>query len=68
MNLETIAGRRNVTPEQAVEMAFLPSPEGWAAKTAPQSEGEPRKRTVRDWIALLPHMRFAFTKHQLEDS
>lgn len=48
------------TPEMAVAMAGKPTP-----KQAPAEA--PRKRTVREWIALLPHMRFAFTKKQRED-
>ena len=53
--------RRNVTPEQAVEMAFEPAPEGWQQK---QMIREPLKRTMADWIALLPRLRFAWKKEK----
>ena len=47
------------TPDMAVAMAGEPTPKETVAEA-------PRKRTVREWIALLPHMRFAFTKKQRE--
>ena len=56
--------RRNVTPEQAIEMAFEPAPEGWAAKASPVIFEEPAKRSVAEWIAMLPHLRFAWKKQE----
>lgn len=53
--------RHNVTPEQAVEMAFEPAPEGWAK---PVSAGldDPKKRSISDWIASLPSLKFAWKR------
>ena len=56
--------RHHVTPQQAVEMAFLPAPEGWKAKSAPVEEEAPGKRTVNEWIAALPRLRFAWGRRQ----
>lgn len=53
--------RHGVTPQQAVEMAFEPAPEGWNAPVEPVPY-EPQKRTIADWCALLPHLRFAWRK------
>ena len=46
------------TPEIAVALAGKPKD---------TVLDNPRKRTVREWIALLPHLRFAFTKQQREN-
>jgi len=64
--------RHGVTPGQAVEMAFESAPPGWAAKPELDStftrrlldstQDEPSKRTIADWIRLLPGMRFAWKK------
>jgi hypothetical protein len=63
----TSDSRPHVTPQQAVEMAFLPTPVGQNLRTVTEPLGVPRKRTVREWIALLPYMKFAFTKQQREN-
>ena len=53
-------GKRNVTPERAVEMAFEPAPAGWSARRETRQDlGEPSKRTPAEWTAILPNMRFA---------
>ena len=56
----------NVTPEQAVEMAFQPAPEGWnKPRVESRVADRPAKRTPAEWVALLPHMRFAFKREEL---
>ena len=56
--------RRFVTPKEAVEMAFLPLPEGFRPIPAAPVAEAPRKRTVADWISLLPHLRFAWSRKE----
>ena len=51
--------RRRVSPQDAVEMAGKPV-------VKESTEDAPSKRTVRQWIALLPGMKFAFSKEQRE--
>lgn len=53
--------RTRVTPEQAIEMAFEPIPEGWRPKNSIQLD-KPRERSPEDWAALLPHLKFAWRK------
>lgn len=52
--------RHYISPQQAVEMAFKPSPEGWNVN--PKATGEPSKRTPAEWASLLPNTKFGF-KH-----
>ena len=55
---ETGKARHCISPQQAVEMAFEPAPEGWNKK--PKATGEPSKRTPAEWAALLPNTKFGF--------
>lgn len=60
----TSDSRPHVTPQQAVEMASLPPPPGFVPIHASAAPEAPRKRTVADWIALLPHLRFAWGRKE----
>ena len=60
--------RHHVTPQQAIEMAFQPAPEGWnkpRVENRPVVAERPAKRTPAEWASLLPHMRFAFKREEL---
>jgi hypothetical protein len=46
--------RPRVGPEEAVEMAGLPTPK--------DTLDNPSKRTPAQWIELLPHLRFAWRR------
>lgn len=56
-------GKRHVTPEQAIEMAFQPDPRG-PARMMLIKQDEPKKRSISDWLSLLPHLRFAWSKRK----
>jgi hypothetical protein len=53
--------RSNVTPGQAIEMAFEPAPEGWRKPSEPIAE-LPAKRTAEEWGTIMPRMRFGWKK------
>ena len=54
--------RRNVTPEQAIEMAFEPAPEGWSNPSV--TLDEPSKRTPKEWKELLPRLSYAWKEQE----
>jgi hypothetical protein len=63
----TGGGRRGVTPEQAIEMAFSAPPEGVYRPRKVEVIGrddDPHKRTPQQWAALNPILRYAFTKKE----
>lgn len=54
--------RSNVTPQQAVEMAFESAPAGWACPWKEKENSSSKNRTPAEWIALIPLMKYAFKK------
>lgn len=61
--------QHGVTPEQAFAMALGPLPSGRHRPVARMAAGldDPSKRTPKDWAALLPNMRYAWSKEEFEE-
>ena len=60
--------QHGITPEKAFEMALGPAPAGARPRRMPAVDmDEPAKRTPREWAALLPTVRYAWSKEEFEE-
>ena len=61
-------GKSGVTPEQAVEMALKGQPGRPPKQVVRRVDvaDAPSKRTPAEWVALLPDMKHAWTRKELE--